>query len=400
MTKIANSAVMMMAGLKRRCLWAALGTFSFLLAGQNAVAAWHAVTVPPPLHDKLWPLSTIPVGPSGVTLFARGTATGALYEGWETNGAWHFIPIFSMKNALVETASASYLAKSAPQLDVYNVVHTDSDGMVRLSSYSIFNGWTTQVVDNGTNTQVPLATVATLVFGGKLYIFYTSSNGVTDTLKVAVYDGKFVLQTLDGNGGPDGRIVSNMYQPSAVAAPDGLRVYYYDHSHGTLREAHSPDGVSWTKFDTVDGPGVNGGDPDAVGFLPAAIVYNNTVNVFYTDLTKQQLRMAQRAGGLWSYELVDNIDVQSYKAPVIHGNEMQVYYESAGQLRAAYGTGPKALALATLDGGEGGIPTGIAIGSVSDPMGFYATAVEVHGTAPSVFYWDTLNANVRNSYWQ
>jgi hypothetical protein len=212
--------------------------------------------------------------------------------------------------------------------------------------------------------------MATLVFGGKLYIFYTSWNGVTDTLKVAVYDGKFTLLTLDGNGGPNGRVVSNLYQPTAVSAPDGLRVYYQDHGHGTLREAHSPDGVNWTSFEAIDGPGVNGGDPDMVGFLPTAIVFNNRVNVFYTDIINQRLRIAQRVGAQWSYGWVDNIDVQSFKAPVIHGNEMQVFYESAGDLRVASGTGPNALVLVTLDG-----PGGIAIGSFSDTIGFYATAV-------------------------
>jgi hypothetical protein len=305
---------------------------------------------------------------------------------------------------LATTASASYLQGLSQILDIYYVAHIDSDTVngvpapkIRLSSYEFFNGWTTAVVDQTSSSL--LATVATRVYGGKLYIFYSSPQGGEDTLKVAVYDGtKFVTQVIDGLGGPNGQIAGNMYMPTAVEA-DGLRVYYHDNSHGTLREAHSPDGVTWTDFTVVDGPGV-AGDRDLVGWWPAAIVFNGTVNIFYTDFTNQWLRIAQRAGGTWTYGWIEPVDVQTYKAPVVHGNEMQVYYESGGKLRVAYGTGPGQLSLAALDGGEGGIPTGIAVGAVSDPMGFYSTAVEVNGITPSVFYWDTQSGKLRNVYWK
>ena len=104
---------------------------------------------------------------------------------------------------------------------------------------------------------------------------------------------------------------------------------------------------------------------------------------------------------------MDDIDDLSIKAPVIHGNEMQVYYESAGKLRVAWGTGPGALAVGTLDGGVPVVPVN---GWVKDTMGFYATAVEIRnplcivaqgcGFVPSVFYWDSLNGDIRNAYYQ
>jgi len=234
-----------------------LAVLSILLAGQNAEAAWNAGYVGNP-PEQAYPWSAIPVGAGGVILFARSIATGALLEGDQNNGSWHFSPIYSATQ--VWTVSASYSPVPVNQLlDTYYVAHLDADGpnedgQMRLTMWSLFTGWTTTPpFDTGANLNGPTPTIATLVDSGILHIFYTSSNGA---LKVATYNGQFTLQTLDGFAGPDGQVAGNMYQPTAVHAVDGFHVYYRDHSHDTLREAYSPDGVNWTKFQTVDGAGV------------------------------------------------------------------------------------------------------------------------------------------------
>ena len=289
-------------------------------------------------------------------------------------------------------AAASDLGAGLPAIsNTYYVAHLDGDFHVRLSMWNLFPGWTTlqKNIDPPAYpaAQSYSATVATLLYGKYLYIFYTSNSGLTVTTYNYV-SGNLSTQIIDDTGGS---------QPTAVAAPDGLRVYYF--GNGTLRGAHLTNGI-WTT-EVVDGTGFvggTGGVTDTVGRQPAAIVFpvNNTVNVFYTDDTKQMLRIAQRdQSGSWHRAFVGNIDIQSYKATVIYGSSLEVYYEYNEQLQAAYGTGPNAMTVVTLDGGPNH-PNWVA-NSVSDQMGIYANAVEVNGKGPSVFYWDTKTSKVRNA---
>ena len=204
-----------------------------------------------------------------------------------------------------------------------------------------------------------------------------------------------------------------MLEPAAIAAPDGLHVDYHDRDHRTLREAYSPDGVSWTRFQVIDGPGgFPGSTSDEVGFYPCAIVLNHggttTINVFYTDATVLRMRAAQLVvgptfSGLWQFGVVDpwaGLPYSTQYAPVIHDSGMQVSYANDfGQLSVAYGTGPGAFKLAAVDGqGPGDLTHGN--GSLQDPMGFYVTAVEANGTAPSVFYVDNITGMLRHAYWK
>jgi hypothetical protein len=386
-----------MADRKWRSLSAALGLLGFLAAGPNAFATWYAANT----GEKMTPLASIPVGPRG-TVFAVDTTVGMLYEVWYQSAQWNFSPVYWLPQAQAFAASATISQNAlGPVYDTYYVAHCDNDGQVRLSSWepaNLFGGWTTQIVDAGT------AAVATVMFQDALYIFYTSSNGTWDTLKYAIYNGSSIkTYTIDGDGKLPGSVVGNLYQPAAVPATDGLHVYYHDNSNGTLREAASTSGVNWT-FKTIDGPGgVPGSTADAVGILPAAIVFKNgnteTINVFYTDSRVSKLRVAQRSMGTWSFSFVDDIDIQSTKAPVIYGTtQMDVFYESgfktSSQLRAAYGTGPNALNLGVVDG-SGGMN-----GQVGDGMGPQVTAVEVKGAGPSVFYRDPTTNMMRNSYWK
>jgi hypothetical protein len=387
-------------GFERRAVRLYLLLFGLLMAGRNALAGtWYASTINGP--EELTPQATIPTGGSGVTLFATGNNTGSLYEGWYAKGSWHFLPIYSGANGWAIWASASYVAGANSLFDTYYVAHLDTAGGLRLTSWSFFNGWNTQTVDPSATDS---GSVSTLTVGGKLYIFYTrgSPNSLyPDALRLSIWDGSQVRpQVLDGSGGAAGRVTGRMLEPTAVALPDGsLRVYYHDDSHGTLREAYSPDGVSWISFQVLDGPGGLGGDQSIVGWFPSAIVSNGMVNVFYTDQTHAKLRIAQLQGptsllGFWSFGWVDNIDIGVNNAPVIHSSAMQVYYTYSGQFRAAWGTGPGAFNSLPLDG-----PGGIANGHVSANMEGPVTAVETNGTAPTVFYRVSGGA-LRNAYWQ
>jgi len=316
--------------------------------------------------------------------------TGNLYEGYYWGGDWHYITIYSNSNAGASSASATLLNGT------YYVAHLDSDRNLRLTSWSPFVGWTTMVLDGeGQSTNNNLGgDVAAVTFNGKLYVFYREWNydGSKNRLRYAVFDGSHLTyQILDGQGGATNSL-ADLDAPAAVAAPDGLRVYYYDMDHGFLREAFSPDGLTWTSFATLDGQGGGGRVAGDVGHHPSAIVFNNTVNVFYEDRSNAQLRLAH-LNGYWSFYSIDQMDFESYSAPVIHGGAMQVYYTANGLLRAAWGQGPLNFKTITFDGAGG------ALGQSMDLMRTPLAALEFN-SAPSVFYQDGITGVLRNSWWE
>lgn len=392
MKKFVNSTITTMTHPKSRSLAAALGLFGFLAASSNALAAWYGQST----GDKMLPLASMPTGVSGVTVFAWDFVNPTLWEVWKDGAQWHSYPVYSQPNAEPVAASATFSqSKLGPLYDTYFVAHLDADGRLRLSSWELFNffgGWTTQVVDSGTQTGGE--TVAAVMFNDNLYVFYTAFNGITETLKVATYNGK--TKTLDGDGGLPGSVVGNMHSPTAVPASDGLHVYYFESGHG-LREAFSKDGVNWT-FNVIG---------NTFGYLPSAIEYQNgtyrTINVFYSDLYNNlNVAFAQLGTGNWKSKVVDAIQGQGNNAAVIHpGGGMYVYYVSPqGQVRVAYGTAGNALTLAAIDGkGVGDLDNQTAT-EVQDQMNPTVTAVEVNGVGPSVFYHDQTKPVMRNSYWK
>ena len=371
----------------------ALGALGFLLVCQSANAGlWYAATMNN-APELMFPWSTLPGGPNGFSVFTTGRQTGRVYQAWYAEG-WHFSPIYSDPSARALIASASQGPGTLPA-NTSHVAHIDSDQRVRLTTFNSIFGWITQVVDgNGESTWNNLADVFAMQHLGKLYIFYRESNPPfqgKNVLRCAIFDGThFAYRVVDGSG--------NFAEPAAVWSWDGLHVYYHDDDNGTLREAFSSDGVTFGKVRTIDGPGVAGGDQSDVGHHPSAIYFpvNGTVNVFYDDNNNGLLRVAQIHGIDFTPQLgtVDTQDPGTYSAPVYHDGALQVYYTSGGQLRAAWGTGPGAFNWLPLDG-----PGGIAQYRSPDPMYTPVTAIEANGTAPSVFYEDSVTHLLRNSYW-
>jgi hypothetical protein len=385
----------------KNVLPSALGVLGLLLASQSAHAAWWAASIDGGNGGPNGRVTgrMIPAGAllSGNTffVFAASVSSGTIYEGYYGSGDWHYTPIYSSLNYGAVAVSASFGNFSR------YVAHIDRDWNLRLSTWALFGGgWSTQPVDgDGQSTYNNLGgDVSTVMFGGKLYIFYRESNQPWDgpnVLRCAIYDGAhFTYHLVDGNGGGAGRVVANLSEPSAVATANGLRVYYYDSDHHVLREAYSPDGLTWTNFANLDGKGSDAagrilGD---VGHHPSAMVYNGSVNVFYEDRTNGRLRFAQLWGS-WTFGSVDSMDTGSFNAALIHSNQIQVYYTgNGGKLRAAWGTSPYNFSTATLDGAGG--PRGQNFDVMYTPV----IAMELNNS-PTVFYEDAITGELRNSYW-
>jgi hypothetical protein len=397
MMKSVNSTITAITHRRSRSLWTALGLFVFLALGENASATWYAEDT----GLKVIPLSTVSTS-GGVVVFGLDATYSNLVSVEYFGRAWHSSTIFScwqQTGAACGSASAIYVHPSPSNLlDKYYVAHIDGDNVLRLSTfeqYNVLNGWSTLTVDADANWA---GGQAVALFQGVLYIIYFDQGG---DLKCATYNGNLYTSTLYGAG---------FSWPTAVTAPDGLHVYFYDRLHTTLLEAYF-DGMTWTGQLIDDMSGPPGFTNDRVGLWPSAIVFNKgnspTINVFYTDLDLHKLRTAQldqlMGAGYWVSQDVDpteNIIDFGIIAPVIHGPEMQVYYTSSkGELRVVYGTGPKAFDVATLDGpGIANLTTGH--GGVPDPMGYAVTAVEVNGTSPNVFYVNSYSGTLRHAFWE
>jgi hypothetical protein len=282
----------------------------FLLMSHTALAgSWYAGPIS---ASALAPMSAIKVGNYPYPyLYLIGN--NGLYQGTYVNHGswwgWDYAPIYSSAGADAYSASASY---SEPYI---YVAHADTDNKLRLTIYSPFSfggrAWTTQVADSNLDSIGP--NLGTVVFDGKLYIFYTgaqfATGFTTNLLHCAIWDGvQFTHQILDGSGGGFGRFVANMFDPAPVHAPDGFRVYYHDRDDDLLREAYSKNGVNWWSS-TLDGGGPLNGDPGQnkyAGRKPAAIVDNSgNVNVFYRSGNGDGLLTAQLSGGKWSFGAVD-----------------------------------------------------------------------------------------------
>jgi len=366
------------------------GLLGILLTGGTPLAAsWYAGTFATGNESDI---SSFAVGTNFFAYFARQNSTdlgqpwgnGDLFEGTYNNG-WHYTPVYSSASAGAVSVSSGYIA-------FYRyVAHADADGKLRLSIHSPFSdAWSTQLVDNlvtfccdpsidPTTPGLPVK-IGTVVFGGKLYIFYIAAGAPVNHLSCAIWDGaKFTYQVLDGNG--------NMTDPAPVVAPDGIRVYYTDYEGDILREAHSKDGVVWF-LSTIDG-GCCGVHP-SVGRRPSAIVHNGNVHVFYYGVPSgpRWLYTAGLYGGVWSFGVVETgIDGAGdvAAAPLVHANTIHVFYLVGPNLYDSYSTGPGTFQTVVLDGFLGS-----SVGAccrLIPPL----SAVEVNNSQPLAIYGALLD---------
>ncbi|MCZ7531777.1 MAG: hypothetical protein M5U31_16440 [Acidimicrobiia bacterium] len=100
------------------------------------------------------------------------------------------------------------------------------------------------------------------------------------------YNGQYwAFETLDGAGGPNGRVDGDVGVHSTAILYNGRpHIFYNANSSGDLRHAYY-NGQTWA-FETLDGAGgPNGRVNAAVGEFGAAILYNGRPHVFYYDGT-------------------------------------------------------------------------------------------------------------------
>lgn len=269
-------------------------------------------------------------------------------------------------------------------------------------------GWESENVDGngGSGGQVEGdmlgGTRASVWFGGELHTFYFDSTG--GNLRHAVNSGGvWHYQTLDGEGGPNGRVDSwTGGDPTAVMYGGLPYVFYRDEDAGTLRMA-TFGGDDWY-FATLDGEGGPNGREDTAdtGFEPSALVFGGLPYVFYWGKTDagRALRMATWGGNDWYFGTLDGdggpngriaASVGTHPSAIVFGGLPYVFYgdETNSDIRMATWGGTDWY-YAALDGAGG--PNGrVADGFLNGP------SAVVTGGLPYVFY--NATTGIRMATW-
>lgn len=132
-------------------------------------------------------------------------------------------------------------------------------------------------------------------FENKIYVFYYDST--YENVRYGVFDGnRWYFEALDGTGGKNGRVKANVGGAPMAAAKldDQLSLFYWDSTNGNLRHAFWK-GVNW-QFETLDGEWSDnfGRISAAVGWRTAALaVTPRRMAVFYRDASSTDLRYAE-----------------------------------------------------------------------------------------------------------
>ena len=145
---------------------------------------------------------------------------------------------------------------------------------------------------------------ATIMYNGQPHVWFVdATNG---NLRHGWWTGTtWMFETLDGAGGPNGRLDANVgAHPSVTLYGGQPHVWYTDTDNGNLRHGWWT-GTTWM-FETLDGAGgFNGRVDRVVGDRAAAAIYGFSLQVWYHDTTNGDLRHGWWTGSTWAFEIND-----------------------------------------------------------------------------------------------
>ncbi|MCZ7531775.1 MAG: hypothetical protein M5U31_16430 [Acidimicrobiia bacterium] len=146
---------------------------------------------------------------------------------------------------------------------------------------------------------------APIIYNGNPHVFYKDSDN--KALRHAYWNGfAWVFENLDGAGSvlPGHSEADTGWQPSVILCNGRPHVFYHDDDADSLRHAYW-NGVSWA-FETLDGDGgPNGRTTSDAGSFSASMLYNNRPHVFYRESDNRLLRHAYYNGSAWAFETLD-----------------------------------------------------------------------------------------------
>jgi hypothetical protein len=184
----------------------------------------------------------------------------------------------------------------------------------------------------GRTTHLIWKDTANTVFEGDLFVF--SRDAVAGNLRMGRRTDHWVFSTLDGAGGRNGRVNSDVGWDVAAATFGGvLHVFHRDITAGNLRHG-SFDGTTW-RFETLDGAGGTNGRLDTyIGTSISVATYGGALHVFYVDWTNTNIRRARLTSG-WTFSTIDGAggtggriagNVGYNTATAVYGGALHVFY--------------------------------------------------------------------------
>ncbi len=314
---------------------------------------------------------------------ARGFVIGTLVAAMAMSGCeWSFQTLdgdggsHGQSINAVGSASSAVVYNGRPHVFYYDI----TDGRLR---HGYWNGqfWAFETLDghrSGPHGEVMRDVgehVSAIVYNGRPHVFYRDTGAVE--LRHGYYNGQYwAFETLDGHRvGPHGELVANTGEYITAILYNGRpHVFYYDRTNESLRHGYY-NGLFWV-YETLDGDGgPNGRTTNDVGWSTAVVVYNGLPHVFYRDLDGLDLRHGYFTGSGWGFETLDghmngpngrklgNAGVDN--SATIYNGRPHVFYAIVSpdsDLRHAYFTG-SGWGFETLDGHQNG-PNGRIQGTV------------------------------------
>jgi hypothetical protein len=224
---------------------------------------------------------------------------------------------------------------------LYVFYYDTQNGLLRYG-WADESGWHFAVLDGegGSSGRISanVGRVPTVtVYENSLQLFYYDSTHGALRHAWSSNGTSWSFETLDGTGSTiTGHSEANVGEtPTAIVADSNtLEVFYYDVTNETLRHAWENE-TGW-HFETLDGSsGSVSGHVGNVGTDPTSVVYNGELNLFYSNISNGDLRHAWENGTGWHFENLDGDagSISGYSASVDHnpvavvfGETLQVFY--------------------------------------------------------------------------
>ncbi len=314
----------------RRGLWSALIVLGSLLAGPPAAATgWQIVDVAaqaPPSggfapaildvdgNPNLWWFQAGPAPEGSDTLWHASWDGRAWRSEALIGNSSRQAPFIGRYPSALEYQGQPNLFYGRATFQPTGLEHAWRDGTT----------WRFETLPGGTNW------VAPVVDHGVLHVFWNDDNGrLGQTWRAG---GGWRSVVLDGAGGPDGRIRATVGASARVIMTGGTaHVFYYDATHGNLRQAWYSAG-RW-HFSTVDGAGGGGGRVSAdVG---AEIAVNNDggyPHVFYRGAPGLRQAWFDPRTWQWRFSVVDR--EAGSPSTTMSGTTPWVFYSGRAGLQA------------------------------------------------------------------
>jgi len=272
-----------------------------------------------------------------------------------------------------------------------------------LNFYRYFTNWFGNPLDTSEDKFEGVSSrTETISYGTSTYSFYYDKINRNISYVKMDANGTSSDIMLDGSSSSGGRIMADVGEGlTALEYGGSLQVFYYDRTNGDLRHAWMTNG-SW-QFETLDGGGSGSISKysGSAGMNPSAVVYQDSLQLYYYDKSNGNLRHAWANATGWHFENLDGdvgsvarntADVGLYSTVTTFGDSLQLYYydKSNGNLRHAWANAT-GWHFENLDGDSGSIARNSADVGINP-------SITSFGDSLQLYYYDKSNGNLRHAW--